>query len=66
MTKKTGPPPASNYKWWIVFMLWFVCLFNYADRQAISGVLPVLGKEFEFDEVQQGLISSAFAYVYAF
>lgn len=58
--------PANGYKWWVVFMLWFVCLFNYADRQAISGVLPKLGEEFGFDKFQQGLIGSAFAYVYAF
>jgi MFS family permease len=53
------------YKWWVVFMLWFVCFFNYADRQALSSVLPLLGKEFRLDEVQLGLLGSAFAWVYA-
>ena len=24
----------DTYRWWVVFMLWFVCFFNYADRQA--------------------------------
>jgi len=33
----TGVPGA--YKWWVVFMLWFVCFFNYADRQAIFASL---------------------------
>jgi MFS family permease len=46
-------------------MLWFVCFFNYADRQVISSILPVLGNEFGFDKVEQGLISSAFMWVYA-
>ena len=46
-------------------MLWFVCLFNYADRQAISSVFPLLKKEFGFDAMQLGLIGSAFAWVYA-
>jgi len=50
----TSPPPAgkqsSSYKWWVVFMLWFVCFFNYADRQAISSVFPLLQKEFSFDK----------------
>jgi len=55
----------SNYKWTVVFMLWFVCFLNYADRQAISSVLPLLSKEFGFDSVQLGLIGSAFAWVYA-
>ena len=53
------------YKWWVVFMLWWVCFFNYADRQAISSVLPLLAREFRFDPVQLGLIGSAFAWVYA-
>src|SRR5438034_653965 len=54
-----------SYKWWVVFMLWFVCFFNYADRQSIFSVFPILEKEFAFDKVQLGLIGSAFAWVYA-
>ena len=46
-------------------MLWVVCFFNYADRQAISSVLPLLARDFHFDPVQLGLIGSAFAWVYA-
>lgn len=46
-------------------MLWFVCFFNYADRQAIFAVFPKLKEEFHFDAVQLGLIGSAFAWVYA-
>lgn len=46
-------------------MLWFVCFFNYADRQAISSVFPLLTREFGFDDVQLGWIGSAFAWVYA-
>jgi MFS family permease len=56
---------STNYKWWVVLMLWLVCFFNYADRQALSSVLPLLSKEFSFDDVQLGLIGSAFAWVYA-
>ena len=47
-------------------MLWFVCFFNYADRQAIFSVFPKLKEEFGFDKVQLGLIGSAFMWVYAF
>jgi MFS family permease len=47
-------------------MLWFVCFFNYTDRQAISSVFPKLKDEFGFTKVQLGLIGSAFMYVYAF
>ncbi len=46
-------------------MLWLICFFNYADRQAISSVFPVLKAEFGFDKVQLGLIGSAFMWVYA-
>jgi len=56
---------SPNYKWWVVFMLWFICFFNYADRQAIFSVFPVLEKEFDFSKAQLGLIASAFAWVYA-
>ena len=58
-------PSRASYKWWVVFMLWFVCFFNYADRQAISAVFPALKREFGFDEVQLSLIGSAFMWVYA-
>src|SRR5258708_35357669 len=54
-----------NYKWTVVGMLWFICFFNYADRQAIFSVFPKLKTEFGFDPVQLGLIGSAFAWVYA-
>jgi len=46
-------------------MLWFICFFNYADRQAITSVFPKLKDEFGFDNVQLGLIGSAFMWVYA-
>jgi len=46
-------------------MLWFVCFLNYADRQSINSVFPLLTREFGFDDVQLGWIGSAFAWVYA-
>jgi MFS family permease len=55
----------SSYKWWVVFMLWFVCFLNYADRQAISAIFPKLEQEFGFSKTQLGLIGSAFMWVYA-
>jgi MFS family permease len=58
-------PRSAAYKWWVVAMLWFVCFFNYADRQSIFSVFPKLKEEFGFDKVQLGLIGSAFMWVYA-
>jgi MFS family permease len=46
-------------------MLWFICFFNYADRQAIFSVFPILEQEFGFSKGELGLIGSAFAFVYA-
>lgn len=56
----------GTYKWWVVLMLWSVCFFNYADRQAIFAVFPALRAEFGFDTVALGLVGSAFMWVYAF
>lgn len=64
-----SPPPAtarsSGYKWAVVGMLWFICFFNYADRQAIYSILPVLEKDYGFNKEQTGRIAAAFMLVYA-
>ncbi len=54
----------SRYKWWVVGMLWWIAFFNYADRQAIFSVFPLLEKELGLSSVQLGLLGSAFAWVY--
>jgi MFS family permease len=46
-------------------MLWFVCFFNYADRQAIFSVFPVLKTEMQLSDPELGIIGSAFMWVYA-
>ncbi|MCX7700859.1 MAG: MFS transporter [Gemmataceae bacterium] len=53
------------YRWLVVGMLWFVCLFNYADRQAIFSVFTVLEAEMGLSKVQQGIVGSSFMWVYA-
>jgi MFS family permease len=63
--RPAAPVVSAHYKWWVVFMLWFVCFLNYSDRQAIFSVFPKLTEEFGFDKVQLGLIGSAFMWVYA-
>jgi len=54
----------SNYRWAVVAMLWWISVFNYADRQAINSVFPLLEKELGLSLVQLGLLGSAFAWVY--
>lgn len=53
-----------RYKWYVVGMLWWICFFNYADRQAIFSVFPLLEKELGLTTVQLGLLASSFAWVY--
>jgi MFS family permease len=52
------------YKWRVVAMLWCISFFNYADRQAIFSVFPLLEREMHLSPVQLGLLGSGFAWVY--
>ena len=56
--------PSSNYRWHVVGMLWCISFFNYADRQAIFSVFPLLEREMHLSPVQLGLLGSSFAWVY--
>ena len=53
-----------HYRWAVVLMLWSICFFNYADRQAIFSVFPLLEKEMHLGPVELGLLGSAFAWIY--
>ena len=53
------------YRWAVVAMLWCVCLFNYADRQSIFSVFPLLAKEFHLSDLQLGVIAASFMWMYA-
>src|SRR6266480_2712241 len=57
--------PRNNYKWAVVAMLWFVCVFNYADRQAVFSVFELLKSEMHLSDVQLGIVGAAFMWVYA-
>jgi MFS family permease len=52
------------YQWRVVAMLWSISFFNYADRQAIFSVFPLLEREMHLTPVQLGLLGSGFAWVY--
>ena len=56
--------PHIAYKWRVVAMLWCISFFNYADRQAIFSVFPLLEREMALTPVQLGLLGSGFAWVY--
>ena len=54
-----------GYKWWLVGMLWLTCFFNYADRQAIYSVFPLLKSEMGLTDIQLGVVGGSFMWVYA-
>ena len=54
-----------RYAWFVVAMLWVVCFFNYADRQALFSVFPLLQKEFRLSDVQLGVVAACFMWMYA-
>jgi MFS family permease len=58
----SGAAPGA---WTTVGLLWFYGFFNYADRQAVFSVFPLLKDEFGLDDTTKGLIGSSFMVVYA-
>lgn len=54
----------KNYKWFVVGMLWWIAFFNYADRQAVYSLFPLLSREFHLSDTQLGMLGSSFAWVY--
>ena len=55
----------SSYRWLLVAALWLVCFLNYADRQALSSLFPLLKAKLGVSEVQLGVIGSSFMWMYA-
>jgi MFS family permease len=54
----------QRYAWVVVGLLWGVALLNYLDRQAIYSQFPLLQKDLGLSNVQLGLLSAAFLWVY--
>ncbi|HEY7427038.1 MAG TPA: MFS transporter [Gemmataceae bacterium] len=68
MTNPCSDPTTTttgSYRWWLVGMLWLVCLLNYADRQAIYSVFDLLREEMHLNDVQLGFVGNSFMWVYA-
>ena len=67
MTSAASAPWQQNltYKWLVIGMLWFVCFFNYADRQAIFSVFPLLKDQLHLSNVQLGIVGGSFTWMYA-
>jgi MFS family permease len=55
---------SALYPWIVVGLLWVVAVLNYLDRQIIYSVFPLLQADLHLSNVQLGLISSVFLWVY--
>lgn len=55
----------KSYKWCVIGLLWGVCFLNYADRQAIFTLFPLLSVEFHLSNMQLALLGSSFMWMYA-
>lgn len=54
----------SYYPWLLVGLLWIVIAVNYLDRQLIYSVFPLIKADMRLSDVELGLISAAFIWVY--
>ncbi len=64
LIQTTPPTRSGSYRWVVVLLLWLVCFFSYADRQAFFSIFPLLQKQMNLTTVQLGLLGSSFAVVY--
>ena len=55
-----------NYAWRAVAVLWVVACLNYLDRQVIFSVFPLLKAEMRASDLELGLLSTVFLWVYGF
>ena len=54
----------TNFRWWIVVMLFVVTSINYADRAVLAIAGPALTKDLGINSAQMGFIFSAFGWAY--
>ena len=54
----------ARYAWAVVALLWTVALLNYLDRQVIFSVLPLVQNDLGASNVELGLLSTVFLWVY--
>ena len=64
LTRRPKLQEGDRYRWVVVALLWMVCFFSYADRQAFFSIFPLLQKEMRLSTVELGMLGSSFAVVY--
>ncbi len=55
-----------GYRWFILFLVWFLYLINYFDRIAVLTFLPFIQKDLGLTAVEIGWLGSIFFFGYAF
>ncbi|NGM89618.1 MFS transporter, partial [Parapusillimonas sp. SGNA-6] len=50
----------KKFNWEFIVLLWFAFFFNQADRQVFNIALPAVREDLGLNDVQLGLIASAF------
>jgi MFS family permease len=55
---------SQRYKWYLVAILWWISFFNYADRQALAAVAPLVRKDLHLSNEQLGWLGSSFGLTY--
>ena len=54
-----------HFRWFIVFLLFLLCVINYIDRAALSYAIPSLAHEFHLSPQTEGMILGAFGVGYS-
>lgn len=62
MSKQTS----THYRWFIIFLLFFITIINYIDRAAISFAIEPMQHVFHLSPVEVGYILGAFGIGYVF
>lgn len=65
MKQQGSRAAGTSYKWMLIAMLWCVCFLNYADRQAVFSVFPLLKTQLHLSDIALGIVGSSFMWVYA-
>jgi ACS family hexuronate transporter-like MFS transporter len=55
----------TNYRWFIVFLLFAITAVNYIDRAAISYAIPMMQRDLGLSPADTGIILGAFGLGYA-
>ena len=65
VTDQVAPSGIGRYRWVVCSLLFFATTINYADRQILSLLKPILDVELRWTNEQFGVVNAAFQAAYA-